>query len=86
MTPEQVLKELEETRYDLEAFRGALHGIERRLVESRDEERFAPLEIWSGTHAVVGALRLSIQHIEHQIMDLQELILRGVREEPDEVQ
>ena len=86
MTPELAIKELEETRYDLMAFREALHTIERRLVESQDEVRFAPLEVWSGTHAVVGALRLSIQHIEHQIMDLQELILRGVREEPDEVQ
>lgn len=69
-------RELEELRHDRDAWGQALSVIRRRITESNELPipRRPILHEWSGTHAVVGSLEVTLHNIERTIEEMKELI------------
>lgn len=69
-------RELEQLRKDRDAWAQALSTIKARIVESNELPipRRPILHEWSGTHAVVGSLEVTLHHIERTIEEAKALV------------
>jgi hypothetical protein len=71
-------RELEQLRKDRDAWVQALSVIRARILESNELPipRRPILHEWSGTHAVVGSLEITLNNIERTIEEVKELVRR----------
>jgi hypothetical protein len=71
--------ELDEKTIDLKVFWEAREAIRRRVQQVKDSPcQLTPLDNWSGTDAVLGALDLCIHSMERTIEELYDLLEKAV--------
>jgi hypothetical protein len=75
VTKDQILKELEETRRDLQAFKEAYDVFQRRFIDlDQDPERKERLNGWAVVQIIMNGLILGIVKCEGLIEDYQKAL------------